>query len=95
MKLERILEEVVEVFCKKLSRLPPMNVGDAFDFHNQVIAPDITNDPLDIAELTMALEDAFGILFQDKSPGDSGLETIKDVAQFVFEELSAMSEDKA
>ncbi len=92
MKLTRIQEEVIEVFCRKLKRLPPMNVGEAFDFINQTIAPDITDDPLDIAELTMALEDAFGILFQEKSPGDSGFETIKDVAQYVFEELNALTE---
>ncbi len=88
MELARIREEVFEIFTEKLTRLPPLNVGDAFDFGGQVIAPDITDDPLDIAELTMALEDAFGVLFDDKVPGDSGLETIGDVVVFIHDILN-------
>lgn len=88
MELERVREEVIEIFADKLTRLPPMSVGDRFDFNNQAIAPDITDDPLDIAELTMALEDAFGILFEDKVPGDSGMETISDVVAFIHEEMN-------
>jgi len=94
MELERISEEVIEIFTNKLTRLPPMNVGSAFDFTNQIIVPDITDDPLDIAELTMALEDAFEILFEDKIPGDSGMETIKDVVQYVYDALNQSFENQ-
>ena len=89
MEIQRIRDEVLEVFTDKLPRLPPLHVGSAFDFDNQVIAPDVTDDPLDIAELTMALEDAFGILFDDKVPGDSGMERIIDVVHFIHEQLNS------
>lgn len=88
MELDRVREEVIEILTEKLNRLPPMSVGDAFNFNDQIIAPDITDDPLDIAEVTMALEDAFGILFDDKVPGDSGLETVKDVVEHIHELLN-------
>ena len=89
MEIPRIRDEVLEIVSEKLPRIPPLHVGEAFDFDNQIIAPDVTDDPLDIAELTMALEDAFGVIFDDKVPGDSGMERVIDVVHAIHEKINA------
>jgi acyl carrier protein len=83
MDRSRVRDEVVEILAHKLHNLPPLHPDEEFDYESQALIPDITKDPLDIQELAMDLEDAFGINFEETLPGDSGMETIGKVADYI------------
>ncbi len=87
MDRKRIFEEVVEILANKLHQLPPLPTSaddaDDFDYENQQLVPDITSNQLDIAEVSMDLEDAFGVNFEDTLPGGEGLETVGKVVDFI------------
>ena len=83
MDRKRIHDEVVEILAAKLHNLPGLHPDEEFDYENQKLVPDITKEPLDIAEVGMDLEDAFGINFEDLMPGDAGMETIGKVIDFI------------
>jgi acyl carrier protein len=83
MDRTRVHDEVIEILAHKLPALPPPHPDEEFDYENQVLIPDITKDPLDIAEVSMDLEDAFGINFEDVMPGDAGMETIGNVVTYI------------
>ena len=95
MDRKRIREEVVEILCAKLHNLPQPSDEDDFDYENQPLVPDITKDPLDIAEVSMDLEDAFGVNFEDTMPGDSGMETIGKVVDYLDGRISRREEAAA
>ncbi len=75
----RIAEEVIDILCTKLHTLPLPEDADDFDYEGQTLIGEVTEDPLDVAEVTMDLEDAFGISFDDVQPGEKGLETIAEI----------------
>ncbi len=83
MDKKRIREEVIEIMCNKLHNLPHPGDDDEFDYDKQALVPDITKDPLDIAEVAMDLEDAFGVNFDEALPGEAGLETIGRVVEYL------------
>ena len=83
MDKKRIKDEVIEILCNKLHNLPHPGDDDDFDYDHQKLVPDITKDPLDIAEVAMDLEDAFGVNFEDALPGDQALETIGKVVEYL------------
>jgi hypothetical protein len=83
MDRKRIHDEVVEILSAKLNNLPPLHPDEEFDYENQKLVPEITKEPLDIAEVGMDLEDAFGINFEETMPGDAGMETIGKVIDFI------------
>ena len=87
MDHKRIREEVIEILANKLHKLPAPPPSwedpDDFDYEAQALKPDITDNHLDIAEVSMDLEDAFGINFEDSLPGDAGMETIGQVVTFI------------
>lgn len=83
MDKKRIREEVIEIMCNKLHNLPHPGDDDEFDYDKQALVPDITKDPLDIAEVAMDLEDAFGVNFDEALPGEAGLETIGRVVDYL------------
>ncbi len=89
MDSKRIRDEVIEILANKLHRLPTLVDGDSdgFDFAAQKLVPDITDNHLDIAEVAMDVEDAFGINFEDVLPGGQGMETIGQVIEFVASKL--------
>ncbi len=89
MDSKRIRDEVIEILANKLHRLPTLADGDAdgFDFAAQKLVPDITDNHLDIAEVAMDLEDAFGVNFEDVLPGGQGMETIGQVIEFIAGKL--------
>ncbi len=89
MDSKRIRDEVIEILANKLHRLPTLVDGDTdgFDFAAQKLVPDITDNHLDIAEVAMDLEDAFGVNFEDVLPGGQGMETIGQVIEFVAGKL--------
>jgi hypothetical protein len=91
MDRKRIRDEVVEILAHKLHRLPPPADGeqDGFDYEAQRLVPEITDNHLDIAEVSMDLEDAFGVNFEDVLPGGAGMETIGQVVEFIASRLSA------
>jgi acyl carrier protein len=95
MDRKRIREEVVEILCAKLHNLPQPNDDDDFDYENQALVPEITKDPLDIAEVSMDLEDAFGVNFEDTMPGDAGMETIGKVVDYLGSRISRREEAAA
>lgn len=76
MDRKRIAEEVIEILCNKLIQLPEPAHAEDFDYEAQRLVPDITDNALDIAEISMDLEDAFGFNFGEERPGDESLETI-------------------
>ena len=80
---KRIRDEVIEILCNKLHNLPHPGDDDEFDYEHQALVPDITKDPLDIAEVSMDLEDAFGVIFDEALPGEAGLETIGKVVEYL------------
>ncbi len=80
---KRIRDEVIEILCNKLHNLPHPGDDDEFDYEHQALVPDITKDPLDIAEVSMDLEDAFGVNFDEALPGEAGLETIGKVVEYL------------
>ena len=83
MDRKRVFEEVVEILANKLHQLPPLSDGEDFDYENQALVPDVTNNQLDIAEVSMDLEDAFGVNFDEVLPGGEGMETIGLVVDFI------------
>ena len=83
MDKKRIRDEVIEILATKLHNLPQPSDDDDFDYDGQALVPDITKDPLDIAEVSMDLEDAFGINFEEILPGDAGMETIGKVVGYI------------
>jgi acyl carrier protein len=83
MDRKRIRDEVIEILCAKLHNLPQPSDEDDFDYDTQVLVPEITKDPLDIAEVSMDLEDAFGVNFEEILPGDTGMETIGKVVDYL------------
>ncbi len=83
MDKKRIRDEVIEILATKLHNLPQPSDEDDFDYDAQALVPDITKDPLDIAEVSMDLEDAFGINFEETLPGDAGMETISKVVSYI------------
>jgi acyl carrier protein len=89
MDSKRIRDEVIEILANKLHRLPTLVDGDTdgFDFAAQKLVPDITDNHLDIAEVAMDLEDAFGVNFEDVLPGGQGMETIGQVIEFIGAKL--------
>lgn len=87
MDRHRIREEALELLCNKLHSLPLPSEDPDFDYENQRLVPDITDNPLDIAEVAMDLEDAFGFNFDQAMPGDEGLETIGSVIAFIEHRL--------
>jgi len=89
MDSKRIRDEVIEILANKLHRLPTLVDGDSdgFDFAAQKLVPDITDNHLDIAEVAMDLEDAFGVNFEDVLPGGQGMETIGQVIEFIAGKL--------
>jgi acyl carrier protein len=94
MDRRRIREEVIEILANKLHKLPPPPPSwdedeEEFDYDAQVLKPDVTDNHLDIAEVSMDLEDAFGINFDDSLPGDQGLETIGKVIDFIEQRVTS------
>jgi hypothetical protein len=89
MDAKRIRDEVIEILANKLHRLPTLVDGDSdgFDFAAQKLVPDITDNHLDIAEVAMDIEDAFGVNFEEVLPGGQGMETIGQVIEFVAAKL--------
>ncbi|MFW5844769.1 MAG: hypothetical protein ACOCXJ_00925 [Planctomycetota bacterium] len=87
MDRNRIADEVIEILCNKLTQLPLPADGDDFDYESQRLRGEVTEDPLDIAEVTMDLEDAFGISFDGASPGDTGLETIGEIIDTIQDKV--------
>jgi acyl carrier protein len=88
MDRTRIFDEVVEILANKLHQLPQpspaMDDEEPFDYERCKLVGDITSNHLDIAEVTMDLEDAFGVAFEDgKLPGGEGLETIGLVVDYI------------
>ncbi len=92
MDRKRIFDEVVEILANKLHQLPPLPThpddAEDFDYEGQKLIPDITSNQLDIAEVSMDLEDAFGVNFEDTLPGGDGLETIGLVVDFIHRKVT-------
>ena len=89
MDRKRIRDEVIEILCHKLHNLPHPGDDEEFDYDHQALVPDITKDPLDIAEVSMDLEDAFGVNFEEALPGEAGLETIGKVVDYLDVRINA------
>jgi acyl carrier protein len=97
MERARIRAEVIELISHKLYSLPPIAANGDEGGHDydgtrirtvkgddgQVETQGLTDNPLDLHEVGMDLEDAFGVSFDDKLPGDEGLETIGDVVAHI------------
>jgi len=88
MERNRVRDEVIEILSNKLHKLPPPPIeasddDEPFDYEAQVLIPDITDNHLDVAEVGMDLEDAFGFNFDDQLPGGEGLETIGKLVDFI------------
>lgn len=88
MDRKRIADETIEILCNKLHALPLPAEDPEFEFDTMHFIPDITQDPLDIAEVTMDLEDAFGFNFNEHELGKEGLETIGQLIDFIIKTLS-------
>jgi acyl carrier protein len=88
MDRKRIHDEVVEILAAKLHNLPALHPDEEFDYENQKLVPDITKEPLDIAEVGMDLEDAFGINFEETMPGEADMETIGKLIDFIAGKVS-------
>ncbi|MFW5751148.1 MAG: hypothetical protein ACOCZK_05820 [Planctomycetota bacterium] len=83
MDRKRISEEVIELLCNKLHNLPLPGEDPDYDYEHQELVPAITDNHLDIAEITMDLEDAFSINFDEVLPGDEGMKTIGEAIDFI------------
>lgn len=89
MDRARIRDEVIEILCAKLHTLPlPIDEPD-FDYDAQNLVPDVTDNDLDIAEVAMDLEDAFGFNFDGATPGEGDLATIGAVIDLIHARLEA------
>lgn len=91
MDRKRIRDEAIEILANKLHKLPPPGDDPEFDYEGQKLRPEITDNHLDIAEVAMDLEDAFGFNFEDKLPGDEGLESIGQVIDLIESRLAAIA----
>jgi acyl carrier protein len=94
MDRNRVRDEVIEILANKLHKLPPPPIDasddeEPFDYEGQALVPDITDNHLDIAEVAMDLEDAFGFNFDEQLPGGEGLETIGKVIDLIHSRVSA------
>jgi acyl carrier protein len=94
MDRDRVRDEVIEILANKLHRLPtppihPEADEEPFDYEGQKLVPDVTDNHLDIAEVAMDLEDAFGFNFDDVLPGGEGLETIGKLVDFIHQRITA------
>lgn len=83
MDRKRISDEVIEILCSKLLTLPLPADDPEFDYLNQALVPEVTDNELDIAEVAMDLEDAFDIQFLDTMPGGDELPTIGAIIDFI------------
>jgi hypothetical protein len=94
MDRKRVYEEVIEILAHKLHQLPPPPLAgqpddEPFDYENCKLVPDITSNHLDIAEVSMDLEDAFGVAFEEgKMPGSEDLPTIGSVVNYLHEKTN-------
>ena len=81
----RIRDELIELLCEKLLNLhTPHDVEPDYDYESIRLMPDITDNELDLAEVAMDIEDAFGIAFEDNHlPGGRDLETIGKIIDFI------------
>jgi hypothetical protein len=89
MDRKRIAEEVIELLCAKLHNLPLPGDDPDFDYEATALVPEITDNELDIAEVGMDLEDAFGVTFVESSPGREGLETIGQIIDHIDQQLKS------
>jgi acyl carrier protein len=95
MDRNRITEEAIEVFCHKLHSIPLPIDDPGFDHLQYPLLPDDVRDDkrkdtmaeLDMAELTMDLEDAFGITLVDHRLGKDDLPTIGAVIELICKQL--------
>ena len=87
-------------FAYKLPMIPANGDEGGFDYERTRIktikkddgtveAEGLTDNPLDLHETTMELEDAFGISFDDRLLGDDGLELLGEVIAVVVAKLAA------
>jgi hypothetical protein len=85
----RIRDELIELLCEKLLNLPtPHDVEPDHDYESTRLMPDITDNELDLAEVAMDIEDAFGIAFEDNHlPGGRDLETIGKIIDYIAQSL--------
>ena len=88
MDRARVKDEVIEVLCKKLYRLGEINSPVADIEEKVIFSDDVTKDELDIAEIVMDLEDAFGVVFTELVPGEQGLETVGEIIDHLHEQVS-------
>lgn len=94
MERDRVRDEVIEILANKLHRLPPPPVHlepdeEPYDYEGQKLVPDVTDNHLDIAEVAMDLEDAFGFNFDESLPGSEGLETIGQLVDVIHRKVTA------
>ncbi len=97
MDRKRIREEVIEILAHKLVKLPPLPFDggeEEIDYEAQRLNPDITDNHLDLVEVAMDLEDAFGINFEDRLPGDESLETIGAIIDFIEQRVLLAAKPK-
>lgn len=90
MNRQRIHEEVVELLCHKLPQLPLPSEEPLFDYDTQKLVPDVTANELDIAEIAMDIEDAFGIVL-DQQLGSEELPTIGSISDYIHAQLAERS----
>ena len=91
MDRARVVEEVVEILANKLHQLPPpankRSEAEEFDYESQSFA-ELTANPLDVAEVMMDLEDAFGITFEDTVLGGKGTETVGQAIDLIHTKVN-------
>ena len=91
MDRARVVEEVIEILANKLHQLPPpankRGDDEEFDYESQPFA-ELTSNHLDIAEVTMDLEDAFGITFEDTVLGGKGLESVGQAIDLIHAKVN-------
>lgn len=88
MDRARILEEVVEIISHKLHSLPPWGQYLPPDYEIRTFTPELTLNGLDIAEVGMDIEDAFGVAFEHDL-GTPGLQTIGQVVDYIASQHKA------
>lgn len=88
MDRKRIADEVIELLCNKLPSLPLPADNPDFDYLSIQLVPDITSNDLDIAEISMDIEDAFEISFGEFLPGSEGLPSIGSIVDYIEERLA-------
>jgi acyl carrier protein len=88
MERARILEEVVEIVAHKLSSLPAWGRYQPADYEIRKFNPELTLNHLDLAEVAMDIEDAFGVAFEHDL-GQPGFETIAQVVDYIDGQLKA------